>query len=229
MLYQLSYAHHTLIGNSLTLFFLGCFCLHARKQCTAPLAPVSELKQIKPEGGDFVSAALGAAGVEQPAITKTMASLGASVDHWCAPIDAIDGTAIVEAEVESPSGYQALKSSKIQIESFETGSKKSFKDIAELGTFSQTYYRQPNPARLLPALQFLVSNEAQFSGEGQAEIFAAFLSAALSSDSIAAQDFRTRIGAQTPLTRALGLLVLRSAGYDISSVLNALSPEETVT
>jgi hypothetical protein len=79
MLYQLSYAHHTLIGNSLTLFFLGCFCLHARKQCTAPLAPVSELKQIKPEGGDFVSAALGAAGVEQPAITKTMASLGASV------------------------------------------------------------------------------------------------------------------------------------------------------
>ena len=176
-----------------------------------------------------MSAALGAAGVEQPAITKTMASLGASVDHWCAPIDAVDGTAIVEAEVESPSGYQALKSSKIQIESFETGSKKSFKDIAELGTFSQTYYRQPNPARLLPALQFLVSNEAQFSGEGQAEIFAAFLSAALSSDSIAAQDFRTRIGAQTPLTRALGLLVLRSAGYDISSVLNALSPEETVT
>jgi hypothetical protein len=28
MLYQLSYAHHTLIGNSLTLFFSGCFCLH---------------------------------------------------------------------------------------------------------------------------------------------------------------------------------------------------------
>src|ERR1700730_13220141 len=28
MLYQLSYAHHTLIGNSLTLFLSRCFCLH---------------------------------------------------------------------------------------------------------------------------------------------------------------------------------------------------------
>src|ERR1700733_185993 len=28
MLYQLSYAHHTLIGNSLTLFLSGCFCFH---------------------------------------------------------------------------------------------------------------------------------------------------------------------------------------------------------
>ncbi|MFZ0736987.1 MAG: hypothetical protein WBL70_00665 [Candidatus Acidiferrales bacterium] len=191
-----------------------------------PLTSLSEFKQIKPQGGDFVTAALGAAGVEQSARIKTMASLGASADHWCAPVDATGGTASVEVEVESPSGHQALNPSKIQIESFESGSKKSIKDIEELGAFSQTYYRQPNPARLLPALQFLVSNEAQFSGEGQAEIFAAFLSAALSSDPIAAQDFRTRIGAQPPLTRALGLLVLRSAGYDISSVLNALRPEE---
>ena len=191
-----------------------------------PFAALSEFKQIKPEGGDFVSAALGVAGVEEPARIKTMASLGTSAGHWCAPVDATDGTASVETEVESPSGHQALNPSKIQIESFESGSKKSIKDVEELGAFSQTYYRQPNPARLLPALQFLVSNEARFSSEGQAEIFAAFLSAALSSDPIGAQDFRTRIGAQPPVTRALGLLVLRSAGYDISSALNALSPEE---
>jgi len=35
-----------------------------------------------------------------------------------------------------------------------------------------------------------------------------------------------RIAGQPPLTRALGLLVLRSAGYDVSSVLNTLSSEE---
>jgi hypothetical protein len=156
----------------------------------------------------------------------TMASLGASAEHWCAPIDAADGTATVEAEVESPSGHQALNSSTIQIESFETGSSKSFKDAEELGAFLKTYYRQPNPARLLPALRFLVADQTRQSREGQVEIFAAFLSAAANADPIAAQDFRTRIATQPPLTRALGLLILRSAGCDISSVLAAMSPQE---
>jgi hypothetical protein len=191
-----------------------------------PLAPPSEFKKIKPEGSDSVTAVLSAAGVKLPAAMKTMASLGVSADHWCAPIDAGDGTAAVEAEVESPSGHQALSSSTIQIESFETGSKKSFKDGEELGKFSQTYYRQPNPARLLPSLQFFVADQTQHSRQGQGEIFAAFLSAAAKADPLAAQDFRTRIAAQPPLTRALGLLILRSAGFDISSVLNTLSAED---
>jgi hypothetical protein len=191
-----------------------------------PLAAPSEFKQIKLEGGDFVAAALSAGGVEQPANINTTASLGASAEHWCAPVDAADGSATVEAEVESPSSHQTLKSSTIQIEGFETGSKRSFKNIEELGTFSQTYYRQPNPARLLPALQFMVANQTQSSSGGQAEILAAFLSAALNSAPSAAQDFQRRIAAQPPLTRAFGLLILRSAGYDIGSVLNTLSPEE---
>ncbi len=93
-----------------------------------PFAPPSQFKQIKPEGGDFVTAALSAGGVKLPDTMKTMASLGASGDHWCVPIDAGDGTATVQAETESPGGHQVLNSSTIQIESFETGSKKSFKD-----------------------------------------------------------------------------------------------------
>ena len=190
------------------------------------LASLSEFKQIKPEGGDLVISALNTAGIEQPAATKTMASLGVSANHWCVPSDAVDGTAMVDVEVESASGHQTLNTSSIRVESFESGSKKSFKDIDELGTFSETYYRQPNPARLLPALQFLVANQTQHQQEGQTEIFAAFLSAALKSDPIAGRNFLTRIGAQPSLTRALGLLALRSAGYDISSVLNTLSDEE---
>jgi hypothetical protein len=155
-----------------------------------------------------------------------MASLGASGDHWCVPIDAGDGTATVQAETESPGGHQVLNSSTIQIESFETGSKKSFKDSQEMGAFLQTYYREPNPARLLPALQFEVADQTQHSREGQLEILAAFLSAATNADPVAAQDFRTRLASQPPLIRALGLLVLRSAGYDITSVLTTLSAEE---
>jgi hypothetical protein len=191
-----------------------------------PSASLAELKQIKPEGGDFVTAALRAGGVEPPATIRTMASLGVSADHWCVPIDAADGTATVGAEVESPGGHQQMKSSTVHIESFRTGSQKSFKDAEELGTFLQTYYRQPNPARLLPALQFMIADQTQHPRQGQAEIVSAFLSAAVNSDPIAAQDFRTRIAAEPPATRALGLLILRSAGYDIGSVLNTLSAEE---
>jgi len=191
-----------------------------------PLESLLEVKQIKPAGGDFVSAALSSAGIELPATTKTMASLGASAARWCVPVDASDGTATLEAKVESSRGHQPLNPSIIQIESFETGSKKSFTDVDQLGEFSLAYYRQPNPARLLPALQFLIANQTQQLREGQAEIFAAFLGAAIKSDPIAAHDFLIRIGAQPPLTRAFGLLVLQSAGYDISSVLNTLSAED---
>jgi hypothetical protein len=191
-----------------------------------PLASPSEFKQLKPEGGDFVAGALDAAGLKLPDSFKTMVSLGASADHWCAPVDATDGTATVSAEVESPTGHQVLNSSTIQIESFETCSKKLFEDDEEVGTFLQTYYRQPNPARLLPVLQFLIAQETVHSQEGRTEITAAFLSAALTADPIAARDFQARIATQPPLLRALGLVVLRSAGYDISSVLGALDLEE---
>ncbi len=204
---------------SFRVSFSGHIDLHAA-------APLSDFKQIKPEGGDFVNGALGAAGIKPPEVTRTFASLGASAAHWCAPIKATDGTATVEAEVETPDGHQTLNPSVIQIESFETGSKKSFRDAQELGAFLQTYYRQPNSARLLPALQFMIADQIQDSSQGKAEILAAFLSAATRSDPIVAKDFQTRIAAQDPLTRAFGLLVLRSAGYDMDGILQTLSTED---
>lgn len=137
-----------------------------------------------------------------------------------------DGTATLEAEVESPSGHQVLTFSTIQIESFETGSKKAFKDDKEYSDFLQTYYRQPNPARLLPALQYLVAGQTRSPRPGQAEMLAAFVSAAVASDPVAAKDFQRRISKQPPLTQALGLLALRSAGYDISDSVSAMSPED---
>lgn len=191
-----------------------------------PLGALSQFKRIKPEGADFVNGALSSAGVNLPAGMESMASLGASAARWCVPSNAVDGTATVEAEIDSARGHQGLSPASIRIESFQTGSEKGFKDMAELEPFLQTYYRQPNPARLLPALQFVIAEQTQQPHEGQAEIFAAFLVAALKSNSIAAKDFLMRIGTQSPLTRAFGLLALRSAGYDISEVLNSLSAQE---
>lgn len=198
----------------------------ARQNGAHPLETLAAFKQIKPEGGDLVAAALSAAGVKQPESTKTMASLGASADHWCVPPDAGDETATVEAEVESPAGHQRLKSSTLQVESFDAGSKKAFKDSAEVGTFLQTYYRQPEPARLLAALQFETADQSQNPRRGQIEIFTAFLSAALNSSAAGAQDFKTRVSAQPPIIRALGLLSLRAAGYDIKGILDTMSKED---
>ncbi len=191
-----------------------------------PFAFLSAFKQIKPEGLDFANQALAVAGVKMPERIKTMASLGVSADHWCSPVGANDGTATLEAEVESPSGHQSLTSSTVQIESFETGSKKMFKDGKEYSDFVQTYYRQPNPARLLPALQFMIADQTKSARQGQAEMLAAFVSAAVASDPVAAKDFQNRLSTQPPLTQALGLLVLRSAGCDISDSLKAMSPED---
>ena len=191
-----------------------------------PIAFFSAFKQIKPEGFDFVNQALAAGNVKMPERMKTMASLGASVDHWCAPADASDGAATLEAEVESPIGHQVLTSSTVHIESFDTGSKEMFKDAKEFSNFVQTYYRQPNSARLLPALQYMVADQTKNPRAGQAEMLGAFLSAAVASDPVAAKDFQKRISRQPPLTQALGLLALRSAGYDVSGVINAMSPED---
>jgi len=185
-----------------------------------PPAPIATYKQIKPEGGDFVTAALGAAGIQNPMLT--MATLGVSADNWCAPVDAADGIATVEAEVETPSGHQNLKRTTVLIESYETGSRKSFKNIAELSSLLQVYYRQPNPARLLPAMQTAIAHQTANPQSDFIEITAAFLSAALKTDPVAAQEFLTRIANQPPLTRGLGLTILRSSGYDISDVVKTL-------
>jgi hypothetical protein len=189
-----------------------------------PPASLPQIKQIKPEGGDFVTGALAAGGIKNPLLST--ATLGIAQESWCVPADAEDGTGTVEAEVEAPSGHKKLPPSSIQVESFATGSKIAFKDSDEFSSFLETYYRQPNPARLLPALQFLVSDQTQHSQNNLAEIAAAFLSAALKADPAAAKDFQARISSQSPLTRALGLLILRSAGHDIAGVLNSLSADE---
>jgi hypothetical protein len=189
-----------------------------------PLAPLAQTKQIKPEGGDFVTQALAAADIKNPLLT--MASMGVSAANWCVPADAQDGTATIEAEIESSGGHQNQKPSKIQIESFETGSKRSFKDREEFEGFFMTYYRHPNPARLLPALQFFSADTKARENRGTPESIAASIGSALKANPVAAKDFMTRISAQTGFTRAFGLMTLLFAGLDIDPALKTMSDED---
>jgi hypothetical protein len=188
------------------------------------LAPLAATKQIKPEGGDFVTNVLGAAGLKNP--LPTMASMGVAKERWCVPDAALDGKAVIEGSVQSPSGQQSLKSLEVQIESYETGSKRAFKNENELQDFMTTYYRHPNPARLFPALEGFASNENLKSAKGVLESTAAFLGAALKADPAAERDFMARVSSASGFTRSLGLLVLLNAGFDIDPALNAMSQKD---
>jgi hypothetical protein len=189
-------------------------------------APMSHFKRIKPEGGDFVSGALAAGGIKAPDSIRTMASLGASASHWCVPADARDGVANLEVTIEAPGPTQVSVSSTAGIETFATGRQKKFNDAEEFGRFIQTYYHQPSPARLLPAIEFMVTEQSKQPRQGQAEIVGAFVSAALRADAAAAHDLLSRIGSEPALVRAFGLLALRSGGYDIDPILGGLPREE---
>jgi hypothetical protein len=191
------------------------------------LASLAQFKQLKPEGGDFVTAVLAAASLKSPLLT--MASLGVSADHWCVPADAQDGTATVEGEIETPGGKQKQKSAKIQIESFETGSKRSFKDSEEASSFLMHYHWQPNPARLFPALQSFAADKNLRENPANLESSTVTFGAALKENPAAAKYFMDRVSTEAGFTRGYGLLILLEAGDDIGPVLKTMSEEDQQT
>ncbi|MFZ0337735.1 MAG: hypothetical protein WAL45_06855 [Terracidiphilus sp.] len=191
------------------------------------LAPLAGMKQIKPEGGDFVLQALASANVEAPPLS--MASLGASADKWCVPDDAQDGTATIDAEIESPAGHQKQSRVKIQIESLETGRKHTFRSEEDLEKFTMGFHYQPNPARLYPELLFFCADQKISSDQSEVLIQAAFLGAALKADPIAAKDFMARIAARNECPQGLGMMALLMGGYNVDLVLDTMSAEDRQT
>jgi hypothetical protein len=201
------------------------FTLHfADHEQSAPPAAITQSKQVKPEGGDFVTGALGAAGIKNP--LPTMASLGFSDDRWCVPADAQDGTATVKAEVETPQGKQSLETVSIKVESFATGGEKPFEDDASFNLFLSTYYRSPHPARLLRSLEYAIASQTKNAHSGVFNIVLAFTIAALRADPVAAHDLLQRLPSQPALERNIGFIALRQAGYDIDTARSALASED---
>ena len=88
-----------------------------------------------------------------------------------------------------------------------------------------TYYRQPNPARLIVLLRRFAVDAKLQSTQGVPESTIAFLAAALKANSTAAMDFMTRVSSENGFSRAIGLIALRRAGYDIANVLEKLDPQ----
>jgi hypothetical protein len=119
------------------------------------IEPPEALKKGKPEGGDFVTHALGAAGIKNP--IPSMVSVAASRSKWCVPVDARDGTLTVHSTVSKPDGKSfALKPRRVDVKTFEAARKTApFKDMSTFGPWLQRYHAAPDPANLLPGLRIV--------------------------------------------------------------------------
>ncbi|MDR3792912.1 MAG: hypothetical protein P4L03_05985 [Terracidiphilus sp.] len=189
-----------------------------------PLAAFAQTHPIKPEGGDFVSDALAAAGIANP--IPSMVIFGVSASNWCVPADAADGEAVIEGEAVTPNGTVKLAAQILKVESFATGAKFVFKDSEAQSKWTMTYYRQPQPARLIPALRALAADHEALQNQSGLLNAVAFFANVLKSNPLAAKEFAARIGAEPDPARLIGIGMLRESGFDVQPLVQALGPEE---
>jgi hypothetical protein len=186
----------------------------------ADLAPV--VKQIKPEGNDFVTQVLASADIKNP--VTSLASLAASNGRWCAPADVRDGTASVQGTATLPGGKDVeLKRRKFEIRTFESARKKaSFKSIQDMGDWPVHYHDAPDPALLLPALR-LVANDDRARNLMN---LTAFFVAAFKASPVAAEELMQRLPKEDRWTRLIGTAVLGWAGYRTAALRDSLDPQD---
>jgi len=192
------------------------------KKETFPAEPALALKQIKPEGGDFVTQALGVARIKNPVLS--MVSLAASRSRWCAPRDVQDGSATVVGQVVLENGESVtLNPGTFVIKTFKSARKMPpFADTNTLGTWLQRYHRAPDPAHLLTGLQVVAADPKSRSAYN----IMAFFVAALKADPAATTDVIESLKGEQPATRIYAIPLLRAAGCDVQPLLIDLKDDE---
>ena len=187
-----------------------------------PAEPAQAIKQIKPQGGDFVTQALASAGIKNP--VNTMASLAASKARWCVPVDTVDGTAMVQGKATAPDGKKVLlKSRSIDVQTFETARKRRpFKDSNGGGEWVIQYYAAPDPAELWPALRLVAGDENARNTSNTMMFFAS----ALKASKPAAEEMMKKLAGEELWVRRFGAAALKFAGYPVDSVIQAFPQED---
>ena len=155
------------------------------------------LKHLKLDGGDFVTNALGVAGIKNPILS--FVSVGVPAARWCVPSNAPDGIVRVKSKVTMANGKNVVLTSRsILVKTFITARKTTpFKTPDELGAWLQSYHFAPDPAQLLPALRVAAADEKMRS----MPIIGVFLASALKTDPFAANEIprsraRTALGSK---------------------------------
>ncbi len=205
--------------TSATLGFEFTFAGHT--QIFTP-EPPEAVKQVKPEGGDFVTEALAVAGVKSPVLS--MASIAASRAKWCVPVGMQDGTAMIRATVVSLDGKSvALKPRSIAVTTFATSRKNApFKDMNTFGPWLQHYHAAPDPAELLPGLRIIASDE---KARLMPNIMVFFVEA-LKASPAAAHDLFEALPTENRSVRIYSIPLLSDAGYATEPLLSAFKQDE---
>ena len=197
----------------------------AGKPQTFLAEPAEAVKQIKPEGGDFVTQALAAGGIKNP--VPSLTSLAASRAGWCAATDIQDGSLTLEGTATTADGKTvALKRRSIEVRTFETVRKRSpFKDLREVVEWLQSYYATPDPARLLPALRLWVGDEQIRNHPATI----GFFGSALKANRLAADDLMSKLPNEDRLVRIYAIAALSWAGYQTEALVDALPANDKAT
>jgi len=184
--------------------------------------PAQAIKQVKLEGGDFVSQVLGVAGIKIP--VHSTASLAASRARWCVPTDVQDGTATVVARTVLGDGTSfALNSRTIRVKTFEAARKQpAFTDMGTLGPWLLVYHMAPDPAQLLTGLRIAAADPDARSGYN----LMAFFIAALKESTKAQDDVACHLTGESAATRTYSVPLLRLAGYNVEPLLSGFKNEE---
>ncbi len=181
------------------------------------------IKRIKPGGGDFVMQVLGAAQADVGKLPDMSSASVAAFDlNWCVPKGARDGTATISGSAVLPKGAALhFEKTSLPVVSFDKGVKEgTFKNKDEFGAWFMTYYRQPNPARVLAACRILADDNLAFSLN-----IRVFLVEVLRSSPEAARALQERLAGEDSAVRGYALHLLQNAGYDIAPLMARL-PEK---
>jgi hypothetical protein len=168
------------------------------------------LKDLKPEGGDFVTEALGVAGIKNP--IPSLVTVAVSPARWCVPLDGSDGRATISGIVTTNGKSISLKSRSIAVKTFATARHTTpFKTPDELGAWLQRYYLSPDPAQLLPALRIATNDEKMRT----MSIVGIFFISALKGSTPAANEILQELGYEQRPVQVYALPLLFQAGYKI--------------
>jgi hypothetical protein len=184
--------------------------------------PPEVVKQVKPEGGDFVAQALSVAGIKNP--VSSMASIAASRAKWCVPLDAQDGTGTIRARVATSDGKSfAINPRSIDVKTFNTSRKSApFKDMNTFGPWVQHYHAEPEPAELLLGLRIIASDE---NARLMPNIMVFFVEA-LKASPAAANDILLALPHEGRSVQIYSVPLLTAAGYPTGPLLSGFTDEE---
>ena len=181
------------------------------KEEKIPPEPIDTVKQIKADNGDVMNALLAKSGLKPPTSLPPL-SLAVSHSKWCAPADAADSTAAIQAEIVTADGKTvALKPASLAVKTFSTAiAAPTFADAKTLGIWMQHYYMTPDPGQLLPALRLAASDPML----QRSATFLQFLVSAYKASPLAANDAIRRLPQESHATQVYAFSVFGLSGYN---------------